>query len=50
MGTIRALFPSGFKAQLAHCRGSNAEGGIRVRVWNHAHHLGQVYFVGHGDF
>ena len=27
MGTIRALFPSGFKAQLAHCRGSNAEGG-----------------------
>jgi len=31
MGTIRALCPSGFKAQLGGCRGPIAEGGIRLR-------------------
>jgi hypothetical protein len=47
MGSIRALFLSGFKAQLAGCRGLNAEGGIRLRVWNHVHHLGQAQSGGH---
>jgi hypothetical protein len=50
MGTIWALFPSGFKAQLARCRGPNAEGGIRLRVWNRAHHLGNVNSIGRGNF
>ena len=47
IGTSRALFLPGFKAQLARCRGPNAEGGIRLSVWNHADHLGQAYFGGH---
>jgi hypothetical protein len=50
IGTIRALFLPGFKAQLARCRGSTAEGGIHLRIWNHAHHLGNVYFIGPGNF
>ena len=47
MGTIWALFLSGFKVQLARCRGPNAEGGIRLRIWNHGHYLGQACFGGH---